>query len=374
VALSSNNTVDNTSGLIQALDGSSVELGSNSAVVNTGGLIQALDGSSVELGNNAIIADGRLSTTGTGVISVISSSYNSSARLTNVTNEGRIEVQNGDGLTLEGTITNSGSIGLSSSAGSGYLHIDDGATLTLTGSGALAVDGGTYVDNRSNSSDPVDAVTLINDTGHRIRGAQDGGIGTLSLDNAVTLVNRGLIQADSGDTVALSGMQPIDNTAGRIDAQDGSAVAIRSNTSISGGLLSTAGTGVISVTSSAYSNSARLTDVTNEGRIELQHYDGLTLEGTTTNDGTIGLNSSAGYGYLHIDDGGTATLSGAGALVVDGTTYVDNRSNSSDPVDAVTLINDTDHRIRGAQDGGTATLSMDNNVTLVNRGLIQADS
>nr|WP_242518727.1 choice-of-anchor D domain-containing protein [Halochromatium roseum] len=369
--------LDNTAtagGTVQATGGGTLALNAI-GVDNAGGLIQALDGSRLEIRENTSISGGLLSTAGTGVIEVTSSSYSNSARLTDVTNEGRIELQHYDGLTLEGTITNDGTIGLNSSAGFGYLHVDDGGTATLTGAGALVVDGTTYVDNRSNSSDSGDAVTLINDTDHRIRGAQDGGTATLSMDNNVTLINRGLIQADSGDTVALSGGQPIDNTAGRIDAQDGSAVAIRDNTSISGGLFSTAGTGVISVTSGTYSNSARLTNVTNEGRIELQTiYDGLTLEGTITNDGTIGLNSSAGFGYLHIDDGGAATLTGTGALVVDGTTYVDNRSNSSDPGDAVTLINDTDHRIRGAQDGGTATLSMDNNVTLVNRGLIQADS
>ncbi|WP_201218147.1 beta strand repeat-containing protein, partial [Halochromatium roseum] len=353
-------------GLIQAVAGSTVDLSSNTVVNNgTTGLIQATEGSTITLGNNVWVTGGRLSTADSSVIEVYSSGHNSSARLTNVVNEGRIEVQWGDGLTLEGTITNTGTIGLSPTAGSGSLHIDDGATTTLTGTGALVIDGGTLdLETRSGSTDPANAITLINDTDHNIRGAQDGGTAaTLAMDPNVTLVNRGLIQADSGDEIWLSGGQldntataggtvqatgggtlglsgiTVDNTGNLIQALDGSAVELGNNASIADGRLSTTGTGVISVTSSTHNSSARLTDITNEGDIEVQWGDGLTLEGTITNTGTIGLDSSANWGSLHIDDGATATLTGTGALVIDGTTYLETRSSSTDPANAITLIN-----------------------------------
>jgi len=375
LTMNSNVTLDNQ-GTILANNGDTLNL-SGGFIDNTGGLIQAQDGSTVGIASNTRIANGVLDTDGTGVIEVTSGAYTSSARLEDVTNQGRIEVQNGRGLTVAGTITNDGMITLNpQSSSTSYLHVDNGETATLSGTGALVIAGNSLLSNRSGNStqDTANAITLVNDTDHTIRGAGDGGASTLTMNSNVTLDNQGTILANNGDTLNLSGGF-IDNTGGLIQAQDGSTVGIASNTRIANGVLDTAGTGVIQITSGSFTNSARLEDVTNQGQIAVQNSRGLTVAGTLTNDGTLTLGSGTGTGYLHVDNGETATLSGTGALVIGGNAYLINRSGNGtlDAANAVTLVNDTDHTIRGAGDGETHELRLYySNVTLENQGTILA--
>ena len=121
---------------------------------NTGGLIQALDGSEVNLINGATINGGTLATVGSGVIRNLGT-----ATLNGVTNTGTFIANNGSTTTLVGTINNTGSL-LIDSTGSftdliinGDVTLTGGSTLTLLnadrvrGTGTLfngGANGGTF--------------------------------------------------------------------------------------------------------------------------------------------------------------------------------------------------------------------------------------
>jgi hypothetical protein len=202
----------------------------------------------------------------------------------------QVTVTNGDSVTIHGaSIQNDGTLSLGSFGAYTDLMINNPST-SLSGSGVLSLSDSIY--NRIRASD--DSYLLTNSAGHSILGS--GWITDL------TLANQGLIATNANGTLILDGVD-VTNTGGEIRAAAGSSVRLTDNTSITGGQVS--GDGVIDVDSSRYSSSARLTDLTNEGKIELRaFYDGLTLEGTITNTGSIQTTS---LGYLHVDDGAAST-------------------------------------------------------------------
>ena len=98
---------------------------------NNGGLIQALDGSEVQLTGGATINGGTLTTSGSGVIRNLGT-----ATLNDVTNSGAFIANNASVTTLGGTINSTGSILINSTGSFTDLFINGdvtftGSTLTL---------------------------------------------------------------------------------------------------------------------------------------------------------------------------------------------------------------------------------------------------
>ncbi|MCB1766689.1 MAG: hypothetical protein KDJ22_11630, partial [Candidatus Competibacteraceae bacterium] len=323
----------------------------------------------------------------TGTASLVNVNVTANANTLTIDAGDQVDINNGRQLTINGaSLLNNGTLSLSSAGSTTTLRIGN---ITFSGTGVVNLSN--QAQNRITGSSSLSVLT--NAAGHTIQGS--GSITQVGLNNqglidanqsvpltislsstAPTRSNSGTLQASNSGTLIINSTT-LDNTGGVIQALDASKVQLNSNVSINDGVLDTAGTGVIEVTSGAYTSSARLEDVTNQGRIEVQNGRGLTVAGTITNDGTITLNpQSSSTSYLHVDNGETATLSGTGALVIAGNSLLSNRSGNStqDTANAITLVNDTDHTIRGAGDGGASTLTMNSNVTLDNQGTILANN
>ena len=151
--------LDNTGGTILAASGGLVRFDNCNA---SNGLIQAADGSTVQLTGNSTISNATFSTLGSGLV----------------------QVPDGQTAMLQGTITNNGLLSVTSTANTTVLGI--GGTATLTGSGMVSL-----VSTSSSVAEVLGAYSAVLVNGIAIHGAGCLGCGNLGL------VNSGLISADS---------------------------------------------------------------------------------------------------------------------------------------------------------------------------------
>jgi hypothetical protein len=322
-------------------------------VANHGGIIQGREGSAVEVSGGTTITGGTLA----GTIAHTSGA----AYLTDITNLGTYTIFNGAGTTINGTITNNGTITLGSSGSTTGLYM---ANALLTGTGTLSLSdstGNVVLTGRNYAR-------LTNDTLHTIEGS--GSIG--SGGHATTFTNLGTVRANQttpltltagvtnagtleayGGTLRLYAAE-VANHGGIIQGREGSAVEVSGGTTITGGTLA----GTIAHTSGA----AYLTDITNLGTYTIFNGAGTTINGTITNNGTITLGSSGSTTGLYMANAlltGTGTLSlsdSTGNVVLTGRNYA-------------RLTNDTLHTIEGSGSigsGGHAT-------TFTNLGTVRAN-
>jgi PEP-CTERM motif len=178
-------------------------------------------------------------------------------------------------------------------------------------------------------------------------GVNAPGTGVLVLGGGAN-INAGTFLASGGGTFDVNGAgQTLDNSFGTIRALDGSRVRIGGfGTTVSGGTLSTAGTGVVAMSGFL----VNLSGVTNTGTFAIPGNSSpasvLGITGTSMNAGTMGI-FEPGKGVILIQSGtlnntGTLQASGGGNLQVNGGTI----NNSSGAITAqngslVTLFNGT---------------------------------
>ncbi len=349
------------------VDGASSPIG---VIQNASGTIEALDGSRVEL-FGLDIRNGTLSTAGTGRIEVTGRNV----AVQTVTNEGLLNVNNGQQLTLAGSITNNGTIRLDAAASNTELFITGLAAedFSIGGNGVLELGHATRSVIRSIGPG------LVNGTGHSIRGTGvvqgvkrlanwglvDADVAASALKitsvNAGAITNAGVMRARNGATLDITGGDAynpvqINNTGGIIQAQDGSLVQL-SYMTLTGGTLTTAGSGVIRLPTSV----TAIGGLENLGTLDIR---GSTtvLGGTLTNKGSMLLGSGSSAANLNISPG--VVLAGGGTLTLSNSS---SNSIASAGVGTGTLTNETGHTIQGA--GKIGSYGM----TLVNRGLIQAN-
>ena len=353
------------SGTLRATDGSTLTLGASAfdmQLANAGGLIEAQDGGTVSIVGSRILG-GTLDTDGTGVIDLRTNGV-----LSNLRNDGLVQIANAQSGRLQGTIQNFGEIALDSVGSFTQLRLL--GDVTLSGPGLLSGS------NRTNNAIfGTPNTTLTQGADHTIRGAFNiGNSGNMALSNA------GVIEADgsagitmrlsseepntnSGEMRALSGSElridstVLDNTAGLIEAMDGGAVTITGGR-IDGGRLDTDGTGVIDLVSSAV-----LADLRNDGVVRVDNGRTGRLSGDIENFGTISLESVGSATALDLAE--NTTLSGTGELVLGNRTTIRLSSLGGDKV----LTNAAGHTIRG---GGTIGFG-GGSLGLFNQGLIDAD-
>ncbi len=310
---------------------------------NAGGLIQALNGSEVRLRNGASVTGGTLATSGTGIIRV---EAGQNIVLTDVTLNGTLISENNTDTGASGTITNHGLIEIQSGGSNTDLELRGAAnsTTTLAGSGVLQLTG---LNAGINDMD-ANQRTLVNDTGHTIRG--QGSIG----QNGIVIVNNHLIQANvSGQALTLDPMDAVgdadfdnngtleavgggvlvftglgggsfDNAGGTIRALAGSEVQLTNSASVAGGTVTTSGGGVIRVLDG---QQVYLADLTNGGTLIANNGSDTGVIGTIDNTGTIQINAGGSLTALELagaansttvlTGGGTTTLSGSNARITD---------------------------------------------------------
>jgi hypothetical protein len=349
-------------GLLRARDGATLTIfGTNTN--NVDGTIRAEDGSIVSIRFGSVTG-GTLESLGSGAFSTTTEV----ATFADVTLNGLLRMPNGADATLSGTLTNNGTWSMESTGSLTDFALNS-PTVTLAGPGTLAMS-----DHGNNRVLSIGTPrTLVNAADHTIRGA--GNIGSnntglindglieatqpagLTIDTADSLVldNNGLLRARNGSTLTIFGTNT-NNVDGTIRAEDGSIVSIRFG-SVTGGTLESLGSGEFTTTIEV----ATFADVTLNGLLRMPNGTDATLSGTLTNNGTWSMESTGSLTDFALNSP-TVTLAGPGTLAMS-----DHGNNRVISVNAPrTLVNGTDHTIRGAGNIGS------NNTGLINDGLIEA--
>lgn len=296
---------------------------------NAGGLIEAQNGSTVRLSNASIIG-GTLSTSGTGVISV---DANSNSLVQDLTLAGDVQVLNNTDLALSGAINNTGSITINNLGNLTDIEVQSSGA-TLTGGGVITLQGTTDFSRimgvagsptltianqtiQGRGQLGANSIGIVNQTGNLIDANSSGFILQVDPSAAGNMINQGTMRASGGGVLQLtgSGAGNFNNAGGLIEAQNGSTVRL-SNASISHGVLSSTGTGVISV--DANSNS-HLQDLTVSGDVQVLNNTDLGLTGAINNTGSITISNLGNATDIEIQAGG-ATLTGGGVITLQGST------------------------------------------------------
>jgi hypothetical protein len=389
--------VYSNSGLIQS-DDATVDIRGVTIDQQGGGEIRAEAGSRVLVGSGAVVRKGTLATHASGGLGDPSSRIlvsGSEPRFDDVTNRGLLLVQGGNAvankmvnqgliriendrtLTLENMLT------LNSSAGGGRVEVNgEGGTLgsvlrirddvTIGGSGTIRLSGTTpggvalaSIFGTSTASPPVRPIltNMVRIEGEGRIGASPGGdlglinLGTVAaqivvaplvggempaLDlNVLTVTNGGVLQAESGAMLRLSGATITNSTGsgdGVIRAHDAAVVQLSNITHIAGGVLDTAGSGVIrNVQLARLEVPLQNTGVFETGDSATTQVQVSTGGDELNNSGTIRVGGPGGF----------ATVETFGAPVLTGGGIVELRATPFNQIIGDGLIN-LDNTIRGA--------------------------
>src|SRR6266478_5974518 len=253
------------------------------------------------------------------------------------------------------TIANAGALSMNATSGA---ILDISGSVTLKGSGGLTLSNNAK-NNIMGYGQPSGATFTNQTTIHGAGNIGGNGIGsgnsfvnqgtvnanqTTPLTIAVaagTLTNTGTLEATNGATLSLNGSGTVTNAGGTIHADPSSIVTLQSGMTISGGSLTTSGSGTIQA--NCCFNDGTINGVTINGTFQvnnnIQH-----LGGTITNNGSMQLNSTGG-GSAILDVNGDVTLQGSGTL---------------------TMSNDVNNQIMGY--GQTSPASLTNKITIQGAG------
>ena len=310
-------------GIMRASNGGTLRL-LNGDYENDSGVIEALDGSRVELQEAVSITGGQIKTSGTGEIHV-----NRSVSLdgTAMTLDGRVVVNAGGRLTLIGHITNKQSVSVDESR----IQIRGPVTLDGGGTVVLADSPNTLFMHFSNPF--VDQ--LINED-NTISGAGRFGF------NALSIVNRGTIRGDGSNPLI-------------IDPQD--SIGLDNQ-----GRLEAVGTGGVELLFGAFTTSGQVH--VGGGSSLLRQGDYVQTAGATTVDGTLEVTGlidiqggTFGGGGMIIgnvrNSGETSPGSSPGLLTINGDLELAPASTFLAEIDGVTPVDEYDV----LDVSGTATLA-----------------
>ncbi len=334
------------SGTVRA-EGGTIRL-EHGPFLNTGGVIEALDGSVVELATTTIDG-GTLQTSGSGIIRNVGSSAIDGSTNT-VTNAGLLSVANGTSLFVVGTLQNTGTLQLSSTAqttdlrpAGGEVFLTGGGVVTMSNTaanriiGSLSSDRLINVDNTIRGSGQICA-NFFNVTNQALIVADQPTTLVIDPPSGGDFTNTGTVRADGGTLRLENGL--LHNTGGVIEALDGSVVEINTTT-IDGGTFQTVGSGVVrNVGTSVIDGSSEV--LTNAGTFDLRNATTLFLTGTLNNTGTIQL-SSIGQLTDFRAAGGDAFLTGGGQILISNLS-----TNRMLGLAAADRIVNVDNTIRGA--------------------------
>jgi fibronectin-binding autotransporter adhesin len=344
-------------GTLEATNKGTLEL-AGGTITNTGGTIHAATGSAVVLQggptSGVTITGGTLTTGGTGTIQDNCCFNTSTLNGVTISTGSAFQLNTNHGELWQGTITNNGSFTMNDQAGFGTdLNMSGGVTLKGTGTLTMGNDSANRIMGYGQPSPGASLTNQITIQGSGQIGLNTGGIGSgntftnqasIIANQATPLVitgstgqtfnNTGMLEATNGATLELAG-GAITNTGGIIHAATGSAVVLQggptSGVTITGGTLSTSGTGTIQ--DNCCFNTSTLDNVTINGTFQLNTNHNELWAGTITNNGTFQINDQNFTTAL--DMNGAVTLKGPGTLV---------------------MSNDTGNEIMGYGQPGTGSL------------------
>ena len=349
---------------------------------NTSGTIQALAGSDVAF-SNININGGLLMTEGDGVLRA---SVGGGQSYQDVTIDGNFVIENTNlNARFAGTIENRQTITLNSTGSAVNFDIPGGQTTTMTGGGTIqllaTVDPGFAAINRDGGSGPAAMIlddqtiegngliannfVMTNTAGNLIDANVDGEVLIISTGGSGNgldgHVNRGTVQASDGGVLILSGFNTngasngtdFDNNGGLIQALAGSEVQL-GFLDIFGGTLSTSGDGVIRKLTG---QGTRFFDVVFDADFIID--DGNThVSGIIENRNSILVNGER----LLVEDPGV-TLDGGGTITFSGNASIERAGGTSQDLTVV------DQTIQGEGGFGGGTL----NLFIEEEGLIHAN-
>ena len=239
-----------------------------------------------------------------------------------------LTIQNGRSLTLANDLTNSGLITVDAAGSSTSLNFGTGPhAISGTGQIVLARTGlGNSNALLGGSGTPV----LTFGSGQVVRGEGNVGNGTLVITNngtfsadvagrtltldpdnvaATSFTNNGTLRAQNGGLLLLSGSGDgrFDNTLGTITAQAGSTVQLGVNADVTGGTLSTAGTGSLLFTGAA------IRGLTLDGNATLSNGTSLLADGMINHTGTLTIAADGSFTTLSLTN---TTFTGTGTVVL----------------------------------------------------------
>ncbi len=252
-----------------------------------------------------------------------------------VSNSGSV-VANGAGAYLEIGATNSNSAlkGLTTIASNGELQLENGAAVTTTGALTVAGGGDLYVDANGNGGSSLTLGGSLTNSGNmgignyytttpttvKITGTYTGTGGTLQVDGGSTAGANGLLNITGAAPGTLTGNYELNAYGGSAAVEWGSGgiTSIGNGSSESGSVLED-GAGAYLEVGATNSNSALkgLTTIASNGELQLENGAAVTTTGALT---------VAGGGALYVDANanGGSTLSIGGTLTNSGSTEIGN--------------------------------------------------
>jgi hypothetical protein len=331
------------------------------SVANTGGTILASGASAVVNLNGSTITGGTLNTASGGTM------FGGNSTLSGVTisSGSTVTAQDNTTTTLAGTITNNGTIAMKSAGDNTDLVIGSG-TVSNTGGGSITMSN--FVQNRIFSTS---GGTLVNDTNNTIQGAGQIGVGqNFNLSNKGTInanvsnslavsatqpvVNTGLLEATGGGTLDLQ--SAVTNTGGNITATGTNSVVNLFGSTITGGTLNTSSGGTMFIGNSALSG----VTISSGSTVTASDNTSTVLLGTITNNGTIAERSGGDNTDIRLV--GNITLAGGpGSLTM--SNFVQNRIFGNTGNEQLTV--GAGQTIQGAGQIGVGLMSLVNNGTVL---------
>ncbi len=323
-------------GTLRAADGGTLRL-KGGVIDNTGGIIEALDSSAVELARDAVVTGGTLQTSGSGEIRSAHEYNNTTVnpKVRDLTVTGKLVIPDWRRLEVAGTVVIDGELDIESTGNGSRLNIDTNTTLTGSGSILTSDDYGNEICGFSSSGQRLTNQIEIHAAGRigwtTIALTNQGEIVAdrstmLSIDPVDTpndglaaVINTGVLAAASGGTLELRGGN-FDNFGGTIEARDGGVVALGVDLHLTGGDLNTAGGGVIQSNSSWHP--PILTDVTLNGRTEVPSNTVVVFDGNLVDNGIIEVSGRIQpSGDVVLGGGGELRFENFGEITPDGTSF-----------------------------------------------------
>ncbi len=333
----------NTGGTIQAVGSGSVVNFSGASV--TGGTLTASGGGTMATSNSSTLSDLSINV---GLMTSSNSTFNN----VTISSGSTIQPQDNSSTTLQGTVTDKGTIALNSAGNTTSLILNGGAAVELTGGGSITMSN--FAQNRIYGSG-TDTLTVHSCA--TIQGSGQVGIGgggyAFTLNNAGTVdanqsvalnvnpgstTNTGTLEATGGGTLNLGG--GVTNTGGIIlSTGSGSVVNLAGDggsSTITGGTLTTTSGGAMT------SNGSTLSGLTISAGSTVTTPDNTntTLTGSITDKGTIALNSAGNTTSLILNGGAAVELTGGGSITM--SNFAQNRIYGSG-TDALTVRLRRDH-------------------------------
>jgi hypothetical protein len=352
---------------------------SNIGVTQTGAGQLRADNGTVVL-QNATISGGPMASVNGGII-VNTNSVTSVLNATTLT-QGLLQINDNSNLMVQASLVNNGLVTIQNIGGAGNLtRLTAGtAAVSLTGAGTVRLQATGDFNDSAYLTYSSAANVLTNGAGHTIAG--NGRIYTNLVNNGVVAAdettsgrhvlqlleqpktNNNLIRATNGGQVWLSSVGLTQSPTATLRADTGSTV-VTNNASISGGLLTSSGTGLLVCNNS---QTTSLDSVTLTSGSFLQVNDNSNLIATTglVNNGLITIQNIGGAGNLTRLTAGTAAvpLTGSGTVRLQATGDFNDSAYLTYSAAANVLTNGAGHTIAG--NGRIYT-------NLVNNGAMVAD-